>query len=143
MAGSSKCALRAEASFIVCSQCCRWYRTGELPQGNLRRQCSPGLSSEAFRHRVSVRSLTPSRSRASRAVAHGPTRPSDWVVMVGPSGWLISCNRRITPRMPRRLGGGPVTTRQGVVAQGPPVRTVCARRSALGRFCAHFAHNCR
>jgi len=37
--------------------------------GNLRRQCLPGLRRPLPRQRASVRSLMPSSSRASRAVA--------------------------------------------------------------------------
>lgn len=70
---SSRWGVRAADSLMAASQRCRWYRTGELLVGNLRRQCTPGLNSPALRHRQRVFSLTPSTLPRERASTHSPS----------------------------------------------------------------------
>ncbi len=81
---SSSCGVRAAASLIAASQRGRWYRTGELLVGNLRRQCTPALKRPALRHRQSVLSLTPNTMLRERASTQSPAVGA----AIPPRAWL-------------------------------------------------------
>jgi hypothetical protein len=116
---SSRWGVRATDSLMAASQRCRWYRTGELLVGNLRRQCTPGLNSPALRQRQRVFSLTPSTLPRERASTHSPAvegapAAADWSVC-----FMAQLLNPVAAAVSRSLGSLPAslqvrwTVRQG------------------------------